>query len=94
MLILLVLSKCANQVAPPGGEKDISPPVIISTYPENGTINFHDNIIEFSFSEYVNKRSINEALFVSPLADANPDISWTNRTVEMTFQDSFANLRH
>lgn len=76
-------------MAPPGGDKDITPPVIISTYPENGTTNFKDNTIEFSFSEYVNKRNINEALFISPIMEVTPEISWTNRTVEMIFTNGF-----
>lgn len=90
-ILVLLISKCASQIAPPGGERDTTPPVIIESYPKNGTTNFKDNVIEFTFSEYVNKRTINDAFFISPLVEVNPEISWTNRTVEMTFPDSFAN---
>ncbi len=88
VLILLSLTKCANQMSPPGGEIDKIPPVVISTYPEKGTTNFDENIIEFSFSEYVNKRNINEAFFISPLIDGLPEFSWTNKTVYVEFPDS------
>ncbi len=89
VFLILLIVKCASQIAPPGGDKDITPPVVIETYPEDGTTNFKDNIIEFTFSEYVNKRNINEAFFISPLIKTNPEMSWTNRTVEMTFPDGF-----
>jgi Bacterial Ig-like domain len=75
-------------MSPPGGEIDKIPPVVISTYPEKGTTNFDQNIIEFSFSEYVNKRNINEAFFISPLIDGLPEFSWTNKTVYVEFPDS------
>lgn len=93
ILILLIFTfvKCANQISPPGGEVDKIPPTIIDAYPENGTTNFNENEIEFSFSEYVNKRNINEAFFISPIMENNPEFSWTNKTVYIEFQDSLKN---
>jgi len=90
-LLLLTLVKCANQLSPPGGEVDKIPPTIISTYPENGTLNFNENTVEFTFSEYVNKRNINEAFFISPLIEENPEFSWTNKTVSIEFSDTLKN---
>lgn len=72
-------------MSPPGGDKDTTPPTILSSYPENGKTNFTDDEIEFSFSEYVNKRNINDAFFISPLIDQIPEFSWTNKTVSITF---------
>jgi hypothetical protein len=83
-LLSLIFLSCANQLSPPGGEKDSTPPTIISSYPENGKTNFDDNTIEFSFSEYVNKRNINDAFFISPLIEETPEFSWTNKTVSIT----------
>ncbi len=88
IIVVLILVKCANQISPPGGDIDKIPPTIISTYPENGTTNFKEISIEFSFSEYVNKRNINEAFFVSPLIEGNPEFSWTNKTVYVEFPES------
>lgn len=89
LLLAFAFVKCANQMSPPGGEIDKIPPTIISTYPENGTTNFREPVIEISFSEYVNKRNMNEAFFISPLIENNPEFSWTNRTVSIEFPDSF-----
>jgi len=89
--IVLVFIRCASQMSPLGGEVDKVPPTIISTYPINGTVNFKESEIEFSFSEYVNKRNINEAFFVSPLIEGIPEFSWTNKTVYIEFPESLKN---
>lgn len=87
-LIAISLVRCANQMSPPGGEVDTTPPYIIESYPENGTTNYTEQIIEFTFSEYVNKRNINEAFFISPLIEGLPEFSWTRKTVSIEFPDS------
>lgn len=85
---MIVFIKCANQMSPPGGEVDKIPPTIIETYPPNGTTNFDKKTINFTFSEYVNKRDINEAFFISPLIEGIPNFSWTNKTVYIEFPES------
>jgi hypothetical protein len=84
-LTLAFLIGCANQLPPGGGEVDKIPPEIISSYPENETTNFKDDYIEFEFSEYVDKRSFKDALFISPALDEQPVISWSGTSVEINF---------
>ena len=86
-LIIFVsfLISCANQLPPGGGEVDKIPPEIIATYPENETTNYKENYIEFEFSEYVDKRSFKDAIFVSPAIDAQLEIDWTGTSVQITF---------
>jgi len=87
-IIIFGFQKCANQMSPPGGDDDKIPPTVIETYPENGTLNFNEQFVEFSFSEYVDKNSIREAIFISPLIDGVLEYSWTNKTVEIIFPDT------
>ncbi len=82
---ILFIAGCANQLPPGGGEIDKIPPEIIYSYPENETINFKDDYIELEFSEYVDKRSFKDALFISPAIDEQLEISWTGKTVEIIF---------
>jgi hypothetical protein len=82
---LLFLTGCANQLPPGGGEVDLVPPSIISTHPDNGSTNFNDDYIEFEFSEYVDKRTFKDALFISPALDEQPEISWSGTSVEIEF---------
>lgn len=84
-LSLFFVVSCANQLPPEGGEIDTTPPEIISTYPEDGTINFSDNYFKVRFSEYVDKRSFRDAIFISPAVEGELEVSWTGRTVTITF---------
>lgn len=86
-LSFLFLVSCANQLPPGGGEVDKIPPEIVFSYPENETINFSEDYIEFEFSEYIDKRSFKEALFISPALDKEPEISWSGKSVEVYFAE-------
>ncbi len=84
-LALMFLISCANQLPTGGGEVDSIPPEIIFAYPENGTTNFNDDYIEFEFSEYVDKRSFKDAIFISPAIDEQLEINWSGTSVEIGF---------
>lgn len=86
-ITILLLDGCANQLPPGGGEVDKIPPEIIYSFPENGMINYKDDFIELEFSEYVDKRSFKEALFISPSIDEQPEINWSGKSVEIFFPD-------
>ena len=79
------LFSCANQLPPGGGDIDKIPPEIIYSYPQTGMINFKDDHIEIEFSEYVDKRSFKEALFISPAIDEQPEIDWSGTSVQIVF---------
>ena len=87
LIIGIILTKCANQQSPPGGPKDLIPPKIIYIYPNNGTLNFNSNYFEIEFSEYVDKLSLLDALFISPEVK-NLEYNWTGTSVEITFDDT------
>jgi uncharacterized protein (DUF2141 family) len=87
-MLVITLSGCANQVPPGGGGVDTTPPEIKEVYPDNGTLNFSEKYIEFSFSEYVDKRAFKDALFISPAIDGDLETSWTNTSVKVYFPKS------
>lgn len=84
-LPFLYLAGCANQIAPGGGQVDKIPPRIISVYPENGTTGFSDDYIEIEFSEYVDKRTVQDAFFISPSLGGAPELNWSGRSVRFEF---------
>lgn len=90
-LILLTLFSinCANQLPPGGGDIDLTPPVIIRTFPENGTTNYDKNYVEITFSEYVEKRSVREALFISPNIEGEIIFNWSGTSCRITFPEKF-----
>ncbi len=85
LIAAFLISSCANQLPPGGGEVDKIPPEIIELYPQDGTINFDDNYFELGFSEYVDKRSVKDAIFISPAIDGELELSWSGRYVQVEF---------
>lgn len=87
-LVIIFISGCASQLPPGGGEIDKIPPEIINLIPKQGTLNYSDNFFEISFSEYVDKRSVQEALFVSPPLAKNLKFDWSGKTLTAYFLDT------
>lgn len=81
----LLFFKCANQLPPGGGDIDRIPPQIMEVYPKDGTVNFNDDYFELGFSEYVEKRSVKEAIFISPSIDGDLELDWSGKYVRVYF---------
>lgn len=86
-LLTFFLWQCANQLPPTGGDVDRIPPEIIEVYPSDGTINFDKDYFEIDFSEYVDKRSVRDAIFISPFIEGSLVFSWTGKTLEVAFPE-------
>ncbi len=87
LILLLLALSCAKQVPPSGGPKDTEPPTIVATYPLNGATNFSDDKISFDFSEYIDKSSARNAVFISPSVEKFK-LDWSGKTLEIIFLDS------
>jgi hypothetical protein len=77
---------CAGQVPPDGGPIDREPPRIISTYPAPYTTRFNDTKIVLEFDEYVDRRSVQESIFISPYL-GELEFDWSGREVEIRFSE-------
>lgn len=86
--LLLLFNHCANQLSPPGGEVDTIPPKILETVPKDGTVNFTGKSFEITFSEYVEKRSVQDNIFISPKIPGSLEYNWSGKTLEVIFPDS------
>jgi len=87
-LVVVLVYGCANQLPPGGGDIDRIPPVIVEAFPANETTMFNENYIEFTFSEYVDRRSVQESIFFSPAIDSPLEFDWSGRTVRIIINDS------
>ena len=65
-LIITLLSACAQVVAPTGGERDTTPPEILTLVPKNQSLNFSSSSFAVEFDEYVVLKNLKEQLLVSP----------------------------
>ncbi|PTM06780.1 MAG: hypothetical protein DA407_11330 [Bacteroidetes bacterium] len=71
----LLFAQCANRGTPSGGEKDITPPVITNSEPENYTTNFTATEIKIYFDEYIKVKDLQKQLIISPPMEIEPEIT-------------------
>ena len=82
----LVLLSCAGQRSPDGGPIDSDPPIIVSTTPSNYTTRFSGNSITIEFSEYVDHRTVEGAVFISPSL-GTLEFDWSGRGLVIGFTE-------
>ena len=75
IVIGLLFAQCANRGTPSGGEKDITPPVIIKSEPENFSTNFTAKEIKIYFDEYIKIKDLQKQLIISPPMNTEPEIT-------------------
>jgi len=79
---------CASMGRPGGGPADEEPPLVLKSVPVNGALLIDpDTKFEITFSESVDPGTFAEALFISPLPEEKPDISWRGKTVRIKLQN-------
>ncbi|MFA6456520.1 MAG: Ig-like domain-containing protein [Bacteroidota bacterium] len=86
-LSFILLAGCAGQRPPEGGPVDTVPPEIISVFPQPNTVNYSEKSIILEFSEYVDRRSTEEAIFISPTIEEK-EFDWSGTELEITFNES------
>jgi len=90
LVVAFSAQRCANAVAPTGGPKDTTPPVVVQAVPENHSVNFVGNKIEITFDEYITLENANQNVLISPPLSEKPDIKLKNKTVVVKFKESLA----
>lgn len=83
-LITTVLVGCAGQVSPSGGPPDTVPPAIVRTVPDTNSVRVKTNGVELEFSKYVDRRSVEESIFISPYV-GELEFDWSGKSVNVMF---------
>jgi len=84
-IVLLVMS-CAKIVTPTGGPKDVTPPEIKSSLPENYSTRFKTNEVKITFDEFIQLKDINKSLIISPPLSEKPIIRVKGKTLIIRFE--------
>ena len=84
----LLQTGCANIIPPGGGPRDTLPPVLIQALPALNTVNFSGNKIVLNFDEFVDVKSPQDNLIVSPLPKTTPLVDAKLRTITIKLKDS------
>jgi len=76
-----LLNSCASILMPSGGPKDITPPGIKESIPENYSVNFNEKKIFIKFDEFIQLKNINQSLIISPPLPEKPKIIAKGKTL-------------
>ena len=81
---LILSAACAKQAPPPGGPPDHTPPRVVWTVPAADSVWVGlDAAIRIGFSEPMDRRSVERAVFISPQPSGEPAFRWRRREVEI-----------
>ena len=73
---------------PPGGPLDKTPPRVVDTVPADDSVRVGlDTPIRIRFSEAMDRRSVERALFISPQGSEDPDFKWRGDVLEIRLPD-------
>ncbi|GAB3182521.1 Ig-like domain-containing domain [Telluribacter humicola] len=89
LVVLITLARCAQQVAPTGGEKDVFPPKLVQTTPENKALNFQGKTIDLLFDEYVIVDNIQQKLTITPETENPYTVKNKGKLIQLNFKNSF-----
>ena len=85
--IALIVNGCANAVSPSGGPKDVFPPVVVETNPENFSKNVKGKTIHITFDEYVTLDNASKNILISPPQKKSPYFRLTGKVLTIKFED-------
>jgi hypothetical protein len=85
-LIIFLISSCANRRPPTGGPKDVEGPKIITTSPENKSLNFKGKELSFEFNEYVKEDNFTDKVIISPSIDSTFTYKVIKKKLYLEFQ--------
>ncbi len=75
-----MIGSCAKQGFPPGGPVDETAPELLWSIPELNATNVpKDKSIVFGFSELMDEESVEENVFIIPIPEVWPSLSWQDR---------------
>lgn len=86
LLPTLLLSHCANRMAPTGGPRDSLTPYIISSIPANQSTNYNGDIVVVEFNEWIREKQLRQQLLITP-----PTKEYTSRVVRTRIEIRFNN---
>lgn len=86
--IMVQTTGCANIVPPSGGLRDSLPPVPVRATPKDSALNANEQKITITFDEYIELKSPNEKVLISPYPVNPPNIESKLRTLTIRLKDS------
>ena len=88
-LLAILVSACAQVVAPTVGTRDTQPPQVKEVKPKNESLNFNrEQTISITFDEFVKLENINDKLIISPPLEHDIKTKLRGKNLEIKFEDT------
>ncbi len=90
IIVVFVMASCAKRGTITGGKKDTIAPILKTSFPKNGQINFVGKQITLTFDEYVKLKNVEKQLIISPPMKNRPEISpsTASRVITIKIKDT------
>lgn len=86
--VAFFFGNCAQQIGPSGGPKDVEPPRIVESIPENFSTRFDGQKIKIRFDEFVQLKDLQTKMIISPPLKEIPEFRIRGKTLEFSFKDT------
>ncbi len=83
--------RCAAFAPPSGGKKDTTPPELVSASPPSGTVRLLEQVVELTFSEYMDEKSFATGIRMAPILEEDPVVKFMGNRVNVFFPDGIRN---
>ncbi|NSW45445.1 MAG: Ig-like domain-containing protein [Bacteroidales bacterium] len=87
-ILSFFLYSCASQAPLGGGPRDNNPPKLIKSVPQNAEINVQSQQLDFEFDEFIQVKSINQKLLVSPPLKYTPELKLRAKGFSLIIKDT------
>lgn len=88
VLIIVLVVRCANSItSPSGGPKDMAPPEVVETSPENGSPGFDTDKFTIKFNEFISLENIQQAALISPPMKEMPEFRVKGMSIQVKFKE-------
>jgi hypothetical protein len=81
IVLFFIFGGCAKMGSMSGGYKDVEPPVVLNSKPENFSTNTNSQKIEILFDEYIVLKNVNQELIISPPLPEKPEVRIKNKSI-------------
>lgn len=81
-------SRCAQIIPLSGGEKDVLPPKVVKSIPENASAVFDKNEVMIEFDEYILLRDLQNQLIITPKLKEQADVQARSKIVSIKFKEA------
>lgn len=85
----LSIASCASVNSPEGGDKDTTPPTLVTSNPKDQQLNVNTRTIRLEFDEDVQQNNLQKELLITPYTDNKYKIKFKEEVMELTFDKPF-----